>query len=64
MKETLRDTNGRVRGYLMADGYKIRLRDPNMNLLGWYCKSTDTTRDSSSNKIGNGNMLGMLMGNL
>lgn len=63
-REALRDSYGQVIGYLdhLHAPSKVVARDANCNLLGSYDPRLNETQDASANIIGNGNLLGLLLG--
>ena len=62
MRQTLRDRNQHVIGYIDVEfnGRQV-LRDSNNHVLGYYEPKWDVTQDSNHHVIGHGNLLTTLL---
>lgn len=61
-RETIRDIKGHILGYIDHEaGGRLIARDPSGNLLGFYDKASDTTRDSAGNLLYQGNIVTLLL---
>jgi len=62
MRQTLRDRNQHVLGYIDEEfsGRQV-LRDSNNHVLGYYEPKWDVTQDSNHHVIGHGNLLTTLL---
>ena len=62
MRQTLRDRNQHVLGYIDVEfsGRQV-LRDSNNHVLGYYEPKWDVTQDSNHHVIGHGNLLTTLL---
>lgn len=61
MRELIRDSQGRTRGYYTSIGDRIEIRSPEGATLGYYSKSQDKTFDKSGAFKGFGNQLTFLL---
>ena len=63
MRQTLRDRNQHVIGYIDVEFFSGRqtLRDSNNHVLGYYEPQWDVTQDSNHHVIGHGNILTTLL---
>ena len=62
MRQTLRDRNYHVIGYIDVDGNGRQvLRDSNYHVRGYYDSKRDQTLDSNFHVIGHGNILTTLL---
>jgi len=61
-RQTLKDSHSNIIGYIenQGDGTLV-LKDPHYNIRGYYDPRTNRTKDSHSNIIGTGNLLGTLL---
>jgi len=61
MKKRLSDNTGRTIGWLDYQGDKIYLTDETGKPLGYYSESYNATFTAIGQRVGNGNILGMLL---
>jgi len=62
MRQTLRDRNQHVIGYIDTESSgRQTLRDSNNHVLGYYEPKWDVTQDSNHHVIGHGNLLTTLL---
>ncbi|POF61454.1 hypothetical protein [Novacetimonas maltaceti] len=61
--ELVRDSSNRVIGYIDDLGDRVFAKGQNGIVLGNYDKILDRTLDASSNIVGNGNLLSVLIYN-
>jgi hypothetical protein len=61
LEQVIRDRNSNRVGCIVDNGHQLVARDRFSNVVGYYHKQSDTTRDRSSNRLCQGNVLAALI---